>query len=212
MKTKSCIIIGGGGHAKVLIDMLNRNDYNIIGYSALSPSNQEIFRDLTYLDAEMNLEGEGYASIHLFNGLGSTGEQNKRKDVYEQWVLKGYTFPTIVHPTSYVADDAKLANGVQVMVGSIIQPTVSIGHNSIINTRSSIDHDCVIGCHVHISPGAILCGNVHVEDEVHIGAGAIIKQGIRIGKGSIVAAGAVVVNHVYPGTTVVGVPAREVSR
>jgi UDP-perosamine 4-acetyltransferase len=212
MKTKSCIIIGGGGHAKVLIDMLTRNQYNIIGYSALSPSNEDVFKKLAYMDADLKLEGNDISEIHLVNGLGSIGDQSKRKEIFEQWVERGCYFPPIIHPFAYVADDAVLASGVQIMVGAIIQPSVSIGDNSIVNTKSSIDHDSVIGKHVHISPGAVLCGNVHIEDEVHVGAGAIIKQGIRIGKGSIVGAGAVVVNHVRPSTIVVGVPAREVSR
>lgn len=212
MKPKSCIIIGGGGHAKVLIDMLNRNGYVIKGYAALTPSSEEVFRELTYISAELNLDREEISELHVFNGIGSIGDQHKRKEIYEIWTRRGYDFPSIIHPLAFVADDVHLAGGVQIMVGSIVQPSVSVGNNSIVNTRSSIDHDCVIGSHVHISPGAVLCGNVHVEDEVHIGAGAIIKQGIRVGKGCIVGAGAVVVNHVSPGTTVVGVPAREVPR
>ncbi|QMV41701.1 acetyltransferase [Cohnella cholangitidis] len=212
MKTKSCIVIGGGGHAKVLIDMLNRNGYNIVGYSALSPSNQEVFRELAYLNAEIDLDSKEFSTIALFNGIGSTGNPKKRKEVFEQWTRKGYPFPAIVHPLAFVADDVRLADGAQVMVGAIVQPSSSVGENSIINTKSSVDHDCFVGNHVHISPGAVLCGDVCVEDEAHIGAGAIIKQGIRVGMGSIVGAGAVVVNNIRPGTTVVGIPAREVSR
>lgn len=208
MKSKSCLLIGGGGHAKVLMDMLNRNGYSIKGYAALTPSNEELFRELTFISDEMNLDREEFSGLHLFNGIGSTGDQSKRKEIYMQWVRRGYFFPSLIHPLAFVADDARIANGAQIMVGAIVQPSVSVGDNSILNTRSSIDHDCFIGSHVHISPGAVLCGNVRIEDEVHIGAGAIIKQGIHVGKGSIVGAGAVVVNDVSPGTIVVGVPAR----
>ncbi len=212
MKPKSCILIGGGGHAKVLIDVLKGNRYNIVGYSALKPSHEGAFGILSFLGPDSSLEEYDHPDILWVNGVGSVGDPSRRKGIYEQWTGRGRVFPSVIHPNAYVAEDTAIASGAQIMAGAIIQPAVSIGDNCIINTRSSIDHDSFIGNHVHISPGAVLCGNVHIEDEAHVGAGAIIKQGIRVGKGSIVGAGAVVVNDVRPGATVVGVPAREVSR
>jgi len=212
MKGKSCILIGGGGHAKVLIDVLKHNRYNIIGYSALAPSDGGLFRELSYLGPNSSLDSYDDPEIYWVNGIGSTGDQSKRKYIYEQEAGKGRIFPVLLHPTAYVASATMIGDGAQIMAGAVIQPGVNLGVNNIVNTRSMIDHDSVVGNHVHISSGAVLCGSVYIEDEAHIGAGAIIKQGIRIGKGSVVGAGAVVVNDVKPGTTVVGVPAREVSR
>ena len=98
------------------------------------------------------------------------------------------------------------------MAGVIINPYVEVGAHCIVNTNASIDHDCIISDYVHISPGATLCGGVFVSEDVQVGAGAVILPNIKIGKFSTIGAGAVVTTDVPDYTTVVGNPAKTLSK
>ncbi|MFD0673676.1 acetyltransferase [Cohnella sp. GCM10027633] len=207
-----CIVFGGGGHAKVLIDVLESQKIELIGYTALQPSSDELFKNLKFWNEnELAVSDLEKMTVRLVNGIGAIGDPSLRKKIFERWTADGYTFVSLIHPGSIVSKHVEIEDGVQIMAGAVVQPGCRIGANSIVNTRASIDHDCVIGRHVHLSPGAVLCGSVIVEDEAHIGAGATIKQNVHIGKGSIVGAGAVVIKDVPSGKTVVGVPAKEAS-
>jgi sugar O-acyltransferase (sialic acid O-acetyltransferase NeuD family) len=207
------IVLGGGGHARVLIDMILELDRTVLGYTT------------TYSDYEHNplfgvpwLGDDTYVltldktACELVNGVGSVRNVEPRANLYDKFHRQGYRFATIVHPTAFVSKRATLQEGVQVMAGAVIQANSTIGVNTIVNTRASVDHDCTIGNHVHIAPGATLSGGVQVGDKTHIGAGATIIQGIRIGQGCLVAAGAVVVHDVPDGAKVAGVPGRVLSQ
>lgn len=205
------IILGAGGHAKVLIEALLASSAVIAG--VVDP-------DLTLLGTTIHgvpvLGGDDVVNefppseVQLVNGLGSVGLPVKRQQIFERFKGMDYNFATVVHPSAVVASDAELAEGAQVMAGAVIQPGCSIGINSIINTRASVDHDCSIGDHVHIAPGVTLSGGVTVGQTGHIGTGATVIQGIHVGAGSVIGAGALVLKDVPPSVTVVGVPARVV--
>jgi sugar O-acyltransferase (sialic acid O-acetyltransferase NeuD family) len=206
------IILGGGGHAKVLIDTLLLQSISIIGIVLPSTENKsKKIMGIEIIGEESELDKYSPDQVELVNGVGSIGSMTKRKEVYERFTLLGYRFANVVHPSAIIASDVELSEGVQVMAGAIIQTGCRIGANTIINTKASVDHDCLINNHVHISPGSTLSGGVRVHQGVHIGTGATIIQGIVIGESSLVSAGAVVVKDVNVGATVVGVPAREVS-
>ncbi len=200
---KSLLVIGGGGHAKVLIDTLLLTGCEIAG--VLDPRltvGTTILGTVTVLgDDNILMDFEPETTV-LVNGLGSLPGNNARRVVYQRHQQQGYQFIQVIHPHAIVSAYARLAPGVQVMAGTIVQPGTEIGENSIINTSASIDHDCQIGTHVHIAPGAVLSGNVTVGDNVHIGTGAHIIQGISIGNEAVIAAGAVVTQSVAVGTTV----------
>lgn len=210
--SQNCFILGGGGHAKVLLDALHLSGCKISGYSALTSAEEGLFKNLPFFEANDELASLNPSEVSLVNGLGSVGNPSKRKQLYDYWTSKGFDFHSVLHPNAVIAEDTVLSKGVQIMAGAVIQSGTAIGDNTIVNTRASVDHDCQVGRHVHISPGATICGNVMIEDEAHIGAGAVIRQSIRIGKGSVVGAGAVVVRDVLPGQIVAGVPAKEVKK
>ena len=135
-----------------------------------------------------------------------------RCQLHDQLVREGLSPISLVHPTAFIDKSAVIGEGCQMMAGVIIQPEVQIGKQCIINTRVSIDHECVIEDGVEIAPGAILCGDVHLETNVWIGAGATILPRRRVGQDAIVGAGAVVTEDVPPGVTVIGIPAKQMSR
>ncbi len=207
------IVIGAGGHARVMVEALKRCSMTVIGATDIAPEKKGTsIADVPVIGDDSAVAGYGPGDVVLANGVGSTGLPNERRRIFEGFKKKGYSFASVVHPSAVVSSDVSILEGAEVMAGAVIQPGCSIGRNAIINTSASIDHDSVIGDHVHVAPGATLSGGVRVGDATHIGAGAVVIQGIRIGSGCVVAAGALVVRDVPDGSTVMGAPAKEVGR
>lgn len=204
------IIIGAGGHAKVLIEALLASSAVIKGIVDSNPmlAGSRIL-GVPVLGGDDVVVEFTPSQIQLVNGVGSIGLPSLRQRLYEKFKILGYDFATVVHPSAVVTSDVVLGEGSQIMAGAVIQPGSHIRCNTIINTRASVDHDCIIGDHVHISPGVTLSGGVDIGAGSHIGTGATLIQGISIGRGCLVAAGAVVVKDIADGARVRGVPARE---
>ena len=205
------LMIGSGGHAKVLIDLLKQQDSEIVGITEYDNKKwgKNIY-DIPVLGNDEIILSYEQDDISLVNGIGSIGDVNKRKQIYEYFVAKGYHFPRIVHISSVVSSLANLADGVQVLAGVVVNAGVNIGENSIINTNASIDHDVSIGSHVHIAPGVTISGGATIGDCTHIGTGATVIQGVHIGSNVLIGAGAVVVKDIPDNCKAYGVPAREV--
>ena len=211
MKSLPIIVLGGGGHARVIVDALLACDEQVLGFVDADPDKKDV-EGLRRL-GKVEYIAETYKSdkILLANGLGSIGMPEARLKYFNMYKQLGFQFITVVHPKAIVASSAKLEEGVQVMAGAIIQPGVFVGENSIINTGASVDHDCTIGSHVHVAPRVALSGTVRVGDYAHLGTGAVVIQGIEIGAESMVGAGSVVVKDVADGSTVWGNPASKKS-
>ena len=204
---KPVIILGGGGHAKVLASALRLLSREIIGFTDPSESAAGIL-GIPRLGADEVVFDHAPSDVVLVNGVGSTRVSSARPDIFDRFKQRGYFFETVIHPAAFVAPEAQLGEGVKIMAGAIVQPGVRIGDNSILNTRSSVDHDSDIGCHVHIAPGAILCGSVQIGDRSHIGASSCILQGVRIGASTLLGAASLARGDLLPGVTAFGSPAR----
>ncbi|HIJ94495.1 MAG TPA: acetyltransferase [Desulfuromonadales bacterium] len=204
------IILGAGGHAKVLIDALLSASATIAGIvdPNLALAGTDIL-GVPLLGGDNVVYEYPPSEIRLVNGLGSVGLSVNRQQLFEKFKVTGYKFATVIHPSAVIASGVVLGEGAQVMAGVVIQPGSHIGNNCIINTRASADHDCIIGDHVHIAPGVTMSGGVTVGTCSHIGTGATVIQGLSIGNGCLVAAGAVVTKNIIDGAMVRGVPARE---
>lgn len=207
---KPIFILGAGGHAKVLLEALQKNaEIKIAGLLEIDKKliGKLIF-DIPIYDQNKKLEEFYPESIILVNGIGSTALPDMRRKKFEIFKKQGYDFATVLHPTCYHSQDVVIGEGVQLLARSTVLTGTKIGCNTIVNTSASIDHDCDIGNHVHIAPGVLLSGGVKIGDGCHIGTGAKVIQGIKIGASSVVAAGAVVVKDVSENVRVAGVPAR----
>lgn len=203
------LIIGSGGHAKVLVATLRLVQREILGiteadlckFGGMVSGIPIIGNDEAIFQYKPN-------EIELVNGIGSVGQLKKRMEVFQSFKRQNYFFTSVIHPSAIVVDDVRLGEGVQIMAGTILQAGCSICDNVILNTGAIIDHDCEIGAHTHIAPGAVLSGAVKIGETVHIGTGAVIIQGIKIGSESIVGAGAVVISDIPAQKKAIGVPAR----
>lgn len=200
------ILLGAGGHAKVLLSIARSLDRSILGVCdpQLFSSGVKHWRGLDVLGGDEALLQFDRRNVLVVNCIGQTVGSAARRKVYERVAAAGYRFATLVHPAAWVDSSVVLGEGVQVMAGSIIQADSVIGENSIINTRSAVDHDCVVGAHSHVAPGATLCGCVSVGDRCFIASGATVIQGIVIGSDAVIGAGSVLVRDVAPESIVLG--------
>ena len=180
---KKVILIGAGGHAKVLAEAIRLNRMTIEGATCLQASDFQLAgSQIAYLGAdEIVLKQYRPGQVLLVNGVGSVKASHVRKKIFERFKSKGYSFASIIHPSATVGQDGVcLGEGVQILAGAVIQPGCRIGNNVILNTRASADHDCEIASHAHIAPGTTLCGHVRVGECSHIGAGATVLQNVTI--------------------------------
>lgn len=204
------LILGGGGHARVLIDALRLRAIEIIGIADADPARRGMLvSGVPVLGDDTVIEQYGKNETYLVNALGSVDIPRGRRDIFERFKKKGFTFATVVHPSAVIASDVELGEGAHVMAGAVIQSGSRIGINTIVNTHASVDHDCFIEDHVHLAPGVTLSGEVRVSNLVHVGTGAVVIQGITIGRESVIGAGAVVVSDIPHESRVAGVPARQ---
>lgn len=206
-----CVILGAGGHARVLIDAL-QTDPAIRIAGALDTDTTlwgKTISDVRVLggDAELaKLPPQGVT--HFVVGVGSTGDSQARRRVFAAGLAAGLKPLTVRHGTVVCSPFAQVADGAQLLPGCIVNTGAQIGCNVIINTGAIIEHDCWIEEHAHIAPGARLAGNVHVGPGAHVGLGACVLPNLNIGDAAIVGAGAVVTKDVPAQTVVTGVPAR----
>lgn len=203
------ILLGAGGHARVLLSTLLETRKRVIGF-VHKEQTHEALMGIPCLGGDDAISAHDPGQVLLINGIGSVGSIENRMRVYQSFRKAGYRFASVIHPSAILAPEVQLADDVQIMAGAILQTGSSVRENCIVNTGARIDHDCILEAHVHVAPGAVLSGDVHVGARAHIGAGATVIQGVQIGAGSIVGAGAVVLSDVPDSCTVVGVPARAI--
>lgn len=209
MNNKPVVLIGGGGHASVLLDILRSNKRNVI--AVVSPhdvSERSIFAGMRVLHSDDDIFMYSSEEIELVNGIGLFPRSSLRKNVSEFYISHGYRFTSVIAADAMISIYAILEEGVQILSGVIVNAGTTIGRHSIINTRAVVEHDCHLGDYCFIGPGAVLCGQVNTGESVFVGAGSTIVPGMKLGNSSIVGAGAVLVQSLENGQ--VCYPARSV--
>jgi len=189
--TKQIIMLGAGGHGKVLLELAKCSGLTIHGVSdpLLSLEGTTTWRGIPVVEErEVNYIFIAEKTL-LINGIGFLGGNNQRQAVFNKYKAMGFDFVSLVHPQAWLARDVTIAEGVQIMAGVIVQSDCKIGANTIINTRSCIDHDSEIGEHAHVAPGCTICGHVTIGDGSFIGAGSIIVNGVHVAMKSFIRAG-----------------------
>lgn len=202
------VIIGGGGHAKVIISLLHKlNQYDVIGYTDTADRGS-IF-GVKYLGDDAQLEGFKNEEPNCLAvlGVGSIDVSHKRLFLKERLNEYGFSLATVVSPYAVVNEGVKIGAGTVVLDGAIIQAGTHIGECAIINTASVVDHDCRLGNFVHIASGATVCGGVKIGDHSFIGAGSTIIQYKTIGENCLIGAGTTVIDDCLTQGLYIGTPA-----
>ncbi len=202
------IIIGGGGHAKVLISILKRIvRYEIAGYTDIEDKGEILgVRWLGNDSIVSSLFNKGITNAVM--GIGQIKNSDSRKKAVKYLKSSGMNFPVIISPNTIIGEDVSFGEGTVVFDGAIIHPGTKIGDFGIINTSAVIEHDCIIGDFAHVAPGAVLNGGVRLGDNCLVGSNATIIQYKNICNDCIIAAGAVVTDDIKEKGTYTGVPAK----
>ena len=192
------ILIGASGHAKVIIDILEKQEVDVEFLVDANPNIKE-------LQSYRVLHDSDYESSPSDELIISVGSNSTRKQLSSEISTK---FGWAIHPAAILGDDVSIGAGTVIMAGVVINSSSSIGNHCIVNTGATVDHDCIINDFVHISPNATLCGSIVLGEGTHIGAGATIIPNLNIGKWVTIGAGAVIIEDVPDFAVIVGNPGK----
>ena len=197
MATTKVLLQGGGGHAKVVLDLL-------LGEGIVVPAlvdakfTGDMFGVPRMKEYDPTFERDAFVIVAI-------GDNAIRKRVAES---TKHTFTNAIHRSAVISSSVTMGLGNMILHGAIVQAQSTIGNHVIINTGAQVDHDCVVDDYAHIAPRVVLCGNVSVGEGTLIGAGATVIPGKKIGKWATIGAGAVVVKDIPDFAVAVGHPAR----
>jgi len=188
------VLIGGGGHCKSVIDVVEQEGRfkisgiidkpellgsTILGYPVIGN------------DSDLDILAKKYQ--YALITVGQIKSPLLRVKLFDLAVKAEFILPNIISPNAYVSKHSSLGNGVVVMHNAIVNANASIGDNCIINSKALIEHDCLISKHCHISTNATINGGVTVESGCFVGSGSITKELITISENSFIKAGSLVI-------------------
>ncbi len=211
---KDIVIIGAGGHAKVVIDIIERQArYNIIGVIDKSHAKGEDVLGYEILGDEDVLHNmiQEYPSL---GGIIAIGDNFIRYKVYEKISisLPEFIFVSAVHPEASIGKDVFIGDGTVIMAGATVNTSCSIGRFCIINTNSSLDHDSVMEDFSSLAPNAVTGGNVKIGEFSAVGIGAVVAHNINIGRHTVIGTAAAVINDIADYSVAYGVPAEVIRK
>lgn len=204
--SKQVVIIGAGGHAKVIADIIVKSGDRVYGFLddnleiETTIANNEQFKIIGKIEKINKLKENTNLEFVI-----AIGDNTVRKKIAENYNVKYYT---AIHPSSIIALDVSIEEGTVVMANTVINTSAKIGRHCIVNTGAIIEHDNIIENYVHVSPNATLCGTVKIGECTHIGANATVKNNTEICNKCIIGAGALVVKNINESGTYVGVPVK----
>lgn len=204
-------IVGAGGHARVIVSMLEANNIQIGGIYDLGDSynEDECILGIPVIGGRGELESlRAPAKLYL-----AIGNNQIRKNWYELLKARNFTFPNLISPSACIDESVLIGDANIICYGSYIGPAARVGVNNIINTMVIVEHESVVESHCHLAPRSSLMGRVRISESTFIGAGSIVIDSISIAQHTIVGAGAVIVNNIEASNGVyVGIPARPLKK
>ncbi len=196
------VIIGAGGHGKVIADIALKIGYTDIAFADDNSVGICLGYPIICKSVEVQQYNDGKTDFVI-----AVGNNEIRKRIAEQYDVN---WVSLIHPSAQIGTSVKIGVGTVVMAGAVINSCAVIGSHCIINTGAVVEHDDVIENYVHISPKVALGGTVHIGERTHIGIGASIKNNIDICENCTIGAGAVVVKDISESSTYIGIPAHKV--
>lgn len=204
---KSVVIIGAGGHGKVVADIVLKSGDRVLGFLDDNQMSGEKIAGIPVLGKIREyIQFRDKAEFIIAIGNANVREQISR-------IMEKVRWYTAIHPTAVISNiNVSIANGSVIMANAVVNACSVIGKHCIINTGAIVEHDNVIADFVHISVGANLAGTVHVGKNTWIGIGASVSNNITICSDCIIGAGAVVVKDITEAGTYIGIPAKRINK
>jgi UDP-perosamine 4-acetyltransferase len=202
---KRLLVIGAGGHAKVVIDVARAAGW--VPVAVLDPigaGNQ--CADVPVLgddDLAPSLLAEGLRCAVVAIGL-----NRLRLRIGRNLQELGFHLPSVIHPSAVISPYSAIGDGTVIMPNATVNSHARIGSFAVVNTAAVVEHDCTIGHGAHVAPRTVIGGNVQIGDRVLFGIGAVARPEITIADDAIVGAGTVVVSDLEAGGTFIGTPAK----
>ena len=202
MNKKKIVIIGAGGHGRVVTDIARLNGYTDIRFLDDNADNK-----YCNIDGKISDFVRYLGNYDFFVAI---GDNNTRKQISGKLIDGGANIVTLIHPNAVISQGVKIGRGSVIMAGVVINTNVILGNGVIVNTSSSVDHDCVVGNYTHISVGAHIAGTVNIGKNVFVGAGATVINDVEICDDCQIGAGATVITNIKESGTYIGVPVKKI--
>lgn len=196
MEKKRLIIIGAGGHGRVVADIARKIGYEQIAYL-----------DDTQKDGVTGPVSDYVCYLDNAFFFVAIGDNSIREKLMRELQNNGANLASLIHPNAVISENVRIGEGTAIMAGAVVNTGTVIGDGVIINTCASVDHDCRIDDFVHVAVGAHVCGTVHVGARTWIGAGATVINNIDICASCMIGAGAVVTKNIKDAGVYIGIPA-----
>ncbi len=213
MNKQKLILVGGGGHCKSCIDVIElEGKYQIEGILDLKEKVGEKILGYPVIGTDDDVSRFSEQGNLFLITVGHIKNANLRKDLFNKVKTFGGKFAIVISPLAHVSKYAGIGDGTIIMHHAIVNAGSSIGENTIINNKALVEHDCKIGKHCHISTASVINGDCTVGDETFIGSGTILKQGILITSKCVLGSGSVVTKNIEMPGIYVGNPAKRISQ
>ena len=208
---KEIILIGGGGHCRSCIDVIEKQDvYHIRGIIDIKENLHKNIGGYEVVGNDSDLPSFAKTIKKYFITIGHIKTSFKRENLFADLKRLNVELPVIISPIAYVSRHATINEGTIIMHHAVVNAGAKIGHNCIINTKALIEHDVVVGDHCHISTGAMINGEVFIAEGCFVGSNATIRETIKICEAAFIGAGATVVKDIQERGTYTGNPAKRI--
>jgi sugar O-acyltransferase (sialic acid O-acetyltransferase NeuD family) len=195
------LVVGAGGHAKVVIDAARAAGLEIAGVVG-EPRGRTDLLGVPIVKSAVGLDADTF--------IIAVGDNRARAQLFAEYLAAGLHPAVVVHPSAVIADGVEIGGGTLVAAGVVVNVDARVGENAILNTSCTIDHDCLVGDHAHIGPTSGLCGGVAIGTGALVGVGCSITPTRSVGEWAVVGAGSVVVRDLPATGVYAGVPARPI--
>ncbi len=212
MAERTLILIGGGGHCKSCIDVIEAGgQFKIEGILDTPANLDKEVSGYKVIGTDADIPKLALQGHHFLLTMGDIARTGVRKQIYNQLKELKAHLPVIISPRAYVSKKATIGNGTIVMHDALVNAFATIAENNIINTRASIEHDAEIGNHCHISTHSVINGGADIGNEVFIGSGSVVSNNVSIPSNTIIGAGTVIYKAIFEAGTYAGNPFRKLN-
>lgn len=205
------VLVGGGGHCKACIDVIERtNQYEIHGILDSSDLAGSSVLGYNVIGTDADILKYKEQGCQFLITVGQIKTAMIRKRIFQLLEEHAAVLATVISPDAYVSKHAKIGRGTIVMHNSIVNAAAQVGENCILNTGCLIEHDSIVGHHTHVSTLAVINGGCTVGNEVFIGSNATISNQVRIGDQVVIGAGSLIIKNTGQPGIYSGSPAKRI--